>query len=1315
MRRITTTVVLLAAVLLTMSASAASANAETTLPWWAVTSNARPTNLSGGPGKTEIQELTISGTSGNVALLEPKRLSELENGQRSVSELIAAVIPFNATAAEVQAAIETSIYPSRQVRVIQTTSKEENSRSYTITFPHQSGGLFPHVSGQPIVANGQFPAFFGKEPLSGAKEEAIVAELEPGAATEDQIVVAAENRGDANTSGPVAISDSLPAGVEAVAIEGIAGESGTKNRGDVTCTLSTLTCRFSETPKESGGCERNEQSVPCPALHPYEEIEVRIAVTVTPGAGGSVSNTATVSGGGAAHPSTASHPITAGGPEEFGFDDFQFTPENAGGTVDTQAGSHPFQVTNVVTLNSKAPDRFGNPLTVGLPKEIVGELPAGFVGNPTQFAKCTDTQFAAQAPGNPTGEITNECPAAAALGVATVSFTNTAGKVANTVTAPIFNMTPLPGEPARFAFKALGIVSAFLDAKVRTGSDYGVSVTSSNITQLVSLLGVKLTFWGVPGDRSHDSQRGWECMVGFGTCSPSASTSPPPFLVTPTSCQAPFLSTLRGESWAAEGHPAQTAKPVNYAPPGEVDGCNRLPFSPQINVTPDGTAASSPTGLNVDVHVPQNAVLNAESLAQSAVKSITVVLPAGVAINPAGGDGLQACSEALVGFTGFNGETPTFTPGLATCPDAAKIGTVRITLPILPHPAEGAVYVATQNENPFGSLIAMYIVAEDPVSGVLIKLPGETHLTATAQLIGTFKNTPQGPFEDAELHFFGGERAPLSTPARCGAYTTSAVFTPWSESEPVAASSTFNITSGPNGGPCPGPTLPFNPSFTGGTTNINAGAFSQLTTTIGRPDGQQDMQSVQLHMPAGLSGLLSGVALCPEAQANAGTCGPDSLIGETIVSAGVGSDPVSVTGGRVYITEHYAGAPFGLSIVNPVKAGPFDLEHDTSNPAQQPACDCVVVRARIDVDPSTAALTITTDPSGPHAIPHLIDGIPVQIQKVNVLINRPGFTFNPTNCNPMSITGAITSAEGAGSPIAVPFQIANCANLKFTPKFSVSTTARTSKLLGASLTTKLEEPAGALGTQANISKVKVELPVQLPSQLKTLQKACLDKVFNANPAACPPESIVGHATVHTPLLPVPLTGPAYFVSHGGEAFPSLTMVLQGYGVTVQLVGSTFIKNGITSSTFKTVPDTPFNTFELTLPQGRYAALAANLPASAKGSFCGQNLKMPTELIAQNGMAIHQNAPITDTGCSLTILSHKVNGRTLTLSVFVPSAGKIKASGMGLGSTSKTAKGPGTLTLTLHAKKHGKFKTKVKVTFTPSQGKKQAKALPLRIG
>ena len=817
----------------------------------------------------------------------------------------------------------------------------------------------------------------------------------------------------------------------------------------------------------------------------------------------------------------------------------------------------------------------------------------------------------------------------------------------------------------------------YIDPSVRAGQDYGITVSTHNIVQTVAFLSAAVTVWGVPGAAAHDSARGWACLEREPSCSNISAGQPQAFLSMPTSCAKntvthapePLQSTVEGDSWEeanqdlAAGQPLQMHDLASFEMPS-LDGCNRLPFEPSILATPDVKEASTPSGLNVDVHVPQLQTLNPEGLAEGAPRNITVELPAGVQVNPSSGDGLVACSEGLVGFAGFNEtfnpgfKTATFgaspleslTPGVSFCSDASKIATATIRTPVLQHPIEGAVYIATQNENPFGSLIGMYIVAEDPISGVQIKLAGQVTLCAAAgqvvdgltcaapgQIVTTFENSPQAPFEDAELHFFGGERAPLATPAHCGAYTTTAAFTPWSAAEgeaPHMASSTFDITEGPNHTPCPGAGLPFSPSLTGGTTNINAGGFSPLTTTIARQDGEQNLQQVTLHMPAGLEGLLSNVKLCPEAQANAGTCGPESLIGETVVSAGVGSDPVSVTGGKVYITEKYAGAPFGLSIVNPVKAGPFDLEHDTSNPANDPPCDCVVVRAKIEVNPQTAELTITTDASGEHAIPHLIDGIPVQIKKVNVIVNREHFTFNPTNCDPLSLTGSIASDEGASSPVSVPFQATNCAVLKYSPTLSVSTAGKASKSNGASLFFKIAYPKGAMGSQSWMKEMKFDIPKQLPARLTTIQKACLAHVFETERQNCPAASIIGHVLVHTPVLPVPLEGPLYFVSYGGAAFPDAVAVLHGYGLTIESHGHTFIngKTGVTSATFESVPDVPFESIEVTVPQGPFSEFGANLPAKANDNFCGQKLVMPILFKAQNGQEIHQNVPVGVTGC-----------------------------------------------------------------------------------
>ena len=434
-------------------------------------------------------------------------------------------------------------------------------------------------------------------------------------------------------------------------------------------------------------------------------------------------------------------------------------------------------------------------------------------------------------------------------------------------------------------------------------------------------------------------------------------------------------------------------------------------------------------------------------------------------------------------------------------------------------------------------------------------------------------------------------------------------------------------------------------------------------------------------------------------KANAGTCGPESLIGETTVSVGLGGDPYSVTGGKVYITGPYEGAPFGVSVVVPAKAGPYDLGN-------------VIVRGTIAVDPITAALTITIDGSGPYKIPTILDGIPLQIKHINFTTTRSKFTFNPTNCDPMSVTGSMSSTEGATALLSVPFQVTNCALLGFKPGFKVSTSGKTSKADGASLTVKLTYPKAAFGSQVNIARVKVDLPKQLPSRLTTLQKACTAAQFNVNPAGCPAASFIGHAKAVTPLIPVPLEGPAIFVSHGGEAFPSLIIVLQGYGVTLDLVGSTFISHaGITSTTFKTVPDAPVGSFELMLPQGPYSALAAN------GNLCTSKLAMPTEFVGQNGAVINQSTPITAEGCSSALsFTHKVKKRTLKLSVYAPAAGKITASGKGLSTASKTAKSQETLTIVLKQKHAGKLKTTVNVTYTPSTGKdrkKQSKGVVVR--
>ncbi len=1028
----------------------------------------------------------------------------------------------------------------------------------------------------------------------------------PTAGGEGRMIVEVSNVGDAFANGlehPISVVDELPAGVTATHVygEGGGGEIGR----DFAQLLTT--------------CSVVGQTVTCTYAGPllaYERLMIAVTVAVVPGAGGGM-NEVSVSGGGAAPLLSRKALAFEDATPSFGVEDYELNPEEEGGAPDTQAGSHPFQLTTTLALNTDAASVFNSYLgevdlevqPLELTKDLRFNLPPGLVGNPTPLPKCSISVFTHEAQ---TGVF---CADDTVVGVATPITTNfnLNTKVPFVFSQPLYNLEPSVGEPARFGFQT-GVGPVILDTSVRTGGDYGVVVTVPDITELVEFLGNQVTFWGAPADHRHDTARGAKCLnqfeagAGIWEFPCPLQEKSQPLLTLPTSCTGPLRTSVEADPWS---QPGQFTAPKEYTlantagEPYGLDGCNRLNFEPSISVAPDGQHGSTPTGLTVGVHIPQEATLNPTGVAASTVKDTTVALPAGVGLNPAGADGLSACSLGQVGLD---------SSGEQECPESSKVGTVEIKTPLLPNPLTGAAYLAQQNANPFGSLVALYLVVYDPVSGVRVKVAGEVKPDpVTGQLVSMFNETPQLPFEELSLHFFGGSRAPLGTPALCGGYTTTASIAPWSGNEPVNSSSEFQITSGPNGSPCASP-LPFDPSLTTGSLNIQAGAFTPFTMTMSREDGNQNLDAVQLKMPSGLLGTLSSVKLCEEAQADAGTCGPESLIGHTTVSVGLGGNPYTVSGGEVFITGPYKGAPYGLSIVNPANAGPFNLGK-------------VVVRAKIEVNPENAALTITSDATGPYAIPQILDGIPLEIKHVNVSVDRPDFTFNPTNCSPQEIGGSLTSSQGAVSQLHVPFQVTNCAILAFKPIFSVSTAGKTSRANGASLNVKLTYPKAAFGTQANIGKVKVDLPKQLPSRLTTLQKACPDSVFDANPASCPPDSRIGSATATTPVLPVHLEGPAYFVSHAGAKFPELIVALSGEGVTVYLHGETFINPaGITSSTFRTIPDVPIGVFELKLPQGPDSALAANT------NLCASKLIMPTTFVGANGVSLKQSTPVTTTGC-----------------------------------------------------------------------------------
>jgi hypothetical protein len=543
---------------------------------------------------------------------------------------------------------------------------------------------------------------------------------------------------------------------------------------------------------------------------------------------------------------------------------------------------------------------------------------------------------------------------------------------------------------------------------------------------------------------------------------------------------------------------------------------------------------------------------------------------------------------------------------------------------------------------------------------VIIKLVGTAYANeATGQLETRFEEQPQQPFELLTLKLKGGPRAVLATPQSCGAAVTAADLTPWSTPSTADAllKPEFTVDSNGAGGSCPA-AWPFNPSFNAGTTGptaVAAGAFTQFSLTFGREDREQDLSGVEVHLPRGLVGKIAAVKECGEpevhaAERNEGECPPESQIGTATAGAGPGPHPFFQKG-KVYLTGPYKGAPFGLAVVTPAIAGPFNLGN-------------IVVRAAITVDPSTATVTTTSDP-----LPQLKDGVPLRLRKVNVEVNNAGFMLNPTNCAAQQVSAKLTSAQGASAQVSSPFDVGGCASLPFAPELTAEVGAHGSKADGTSFIVKVKARPG----DANIAKTLLQLPIALPSRLDTIQKACPAATFEANPASCDEGSSIGMAVAHTPLLKSPLSGPAYLVSHGNAAFPDVEFVLQGEGVTLILDGKTDIKGGITYSRFETVPDAPVSTFETVLPAGPHSALTIFVPGAEQYNLCHTTLLMPTEMTGQNGAVIKKTTDIGLIGCAptVTIARARVSGNALLVTFKTSAAGTVWVSGYGLRTTHKS--------------------------------------------
>lgn len=944
----------------------------------------------------------------------------------------------------------------------------------------------------------------------------------------------------------------------------------------------------------------------------------------------------------------------------------------------TQAGGHvPFGVTHFkVTTKGSLP----NEVPEGIVTHIRTDVSPGLSTNPTAVPQCTMENFGANEAIPGTGFYkAPECDSHTVIGVnKVVVYAGASGDIP--LHGSVYNLVQPEGRSSDFGVALelpkpltehilFGVFQGmqptiekeqyFAHTFIEGGIEWGQQPNGTgagdyhdyfeiNVSPALPLISSRLVFFGRSGEGD--------------------------FITNATRCPGNTTTTLHVTD--AEG--ATVTKP--YTPPIGLTGCELVPFNPLFSLTPETKQSDQPDGVVTEVAVPHNPA--PEALDSSQVKDATIVLPEGMTLNPSAAQGLEACTPAQARI-----HSPV--PGMA-CPEKSSIGTLSLEVPDLPPGSlTGTIYLGGPESGVItGPPYTIYLDAESARYGISVRLQGTVETNPTTGRITTkFLENPEQPFSDLVLRFKPGALAPIANPLVCGPAITTASFVPYTNNPPVASPSVspFTVDSNNAGGGCASP-LPFSLAQSTQDQPTTGAANANFTLNLSRPDGHQYLSKVSATLPEGLVGKIPVVPLCGEPQATNGNCPATSQIGSVSVAAGSGPTPAHFSG-PVYLTGPYAGAPYGMTIVVNAAVGPFSL-------------GSVITRATIDVNPFTARVTVTSQ------LPTIFKGIPLRLKSLSVAVNRQGFLINPTNCSTLSTDTLLTSTFGSTQLISTPFQASGCSALAFKPRLHAKTNAKASRRNGVSFETSIGYP---LGAQANIKSVKVQMPRKLPSRLSTLKLACAEATFKANPASCPAGSKVGGATAITPVLPKPLTGQAFFVSHGGAGFPDLDLVMSGNGVTIILVGNTSIVKGITTTTFASVPDVPVSSFHLKLPAGKFSALAG------RGNLCRRPLVMPTTITGQNGAVLKQRIRIAVAGCGVQILSHRVHRHRAILKIKAFSAGRLTVGGRDLRTKHRRLRKARTVKVSVplsHAglralanahSHHHHLRLRVRVRFVPRKG------------
>ncbi len=913
------------------------------------------------------------------------------------------------------------------------------------------------------------------------------------------------------------------------------------------------------------------------------DITVIVPIDIELTAGSSITSEVTVSAAGSNSVSEAlTSPVSAAPPS------FDFIPDNHGlvGTAIDEAGqppsagSHPFLVSigaNLPVVIHHEPPFFDFDFPSQALRSLDFSLPPGMVVNPRATARrCTLAQL-----GGESQLPQLHCPAESQVGKVLVTFVGEG----TSIEEPIYNVVPPRGVPAELAFT---IKNTNIHIRGALNGDFRLTAKSSEILSRFPIAGVRAELWGNPSDPRHDLFRSAE---GCSRC--GIQVSPRPFLTMPSACSTNLQVGATASSW--EGSVTSQEKPfITLAGDTEsVSGCDRLAFNPSVTVQVEAQGTDTPTGLSFHLKIPQNEGLF--GLASATLKKAVVHLPTGVSVNPPAANGLAACSPVQIGI---GNELP------AACPDASKVGTAEIITPLLEGPLHGSVYLAEQRNNPFGTLLALYLVVEG--EGIVVKLPGRVDADSrTGQLTATFDNNPQLPFEELTVQFNGGNggpRATLVTPPSCGTYTTRTELTSWASATPKVVDSPMVVSEDCGTGG-------FNPGFSAGTDNPAAGRYSSFLLQVTRKDGEQNLSGVTASLPEGLVAKLAGVQLCPEAQAVTGACPDGSRIGTTTVGVGAGSQPLYIpqpgkARTAVYLAGPYRGAPYSLVVKVPAQAGPFDL-------------GTVAVRVALNIDLFTTEVTAVSDP-----LPQILEGIPVAYRDVRVNIDKSDFILNPTSCEPMAVGSRLTSALGSLAKPDQRFQAAGCESLGFKPRLSLSLKGPTKRSGHPSLKAVVTYPQK--GLYANIARAQVGLPRSEFLDQGNLNQVC--KQADLRAGTCPASTIYGHAKAWTPLLDRPLEGPVYLGVGFGYKLPALVADLNGQ-VRILLKGKVdTTKDKGLRNTFEAVPDAPVSRFILEMKGGRKYGLLEN-----SENICRKPQRASVEFRAQNGKAEHAT-PLIANSC-----------------------------------------------------------------------------------